>query len=213
MSVEYRNGPCDYIIKIGVPNELADVTGSTSVSGSITYQDQNDQYRYVAPVSGRYRFDSDLSAGGSVKIRISGENGNSLSSSTNALTINLEAGKTYILSVEYRDVPCDYTVNIGVPIAVTDITEEGYISGCIRYRDQTDRYLYTAPDTGTYRFSTDLDAGGKVKVRIGGENGNSIKYAINDLSVNLEEGKTYMLSVEYENGPCFYEVFIEEDYE
>ena len=209
LSTEYRNGPCDYTISIGVPIVISDITGNTSILGNITYQDQKDKYLYTAPTSGTYRFDTDLSAGGEVRVRISGENGNSLDSGINGLTINLESGKTYILSTEYRNGPCDYTISIGVPIVISDITGNTSILGNITYQDQKDKYLYTAPTSGTYRFDTNLSAGGEVRVRISGENGNSLDSGINRLTINLEAGKTYILSIEYRNEPCSYELFIE----
>ena len=208
LSVEYRTGPCDYSVSIGVPISTANISGKTSVVGSISYQDQKDKYYYTAPTNGTYRFDTNLSAGGGVYVRISGENGNSLNYGSNALTIELEAGKTYILSVEYRTGLCDYTVNIGVPIPITDISSEGCISGSITYQDQKDKFYYTAPTSGTYHFDTDLSAGGGVYVRISGENGNSLNYASDALTIDLEAGKTYILSVEYRTGSCDYTVNI-----
>lgn len=208
LSVEYRNGVCDYTVNIGVPLEISDLTGNTSVSGSITYQDQKNRYYYTAPNSGTYRFDTNLSSGGSVRVHIYGENGNSIDYDYDALTIDLEAGKTYILSVEYRNGPCDYVVNIGIPIKIADITGSTSISGNITYKDQKDKYLYTAPVTGTYLFSSNLSSGGSIKVHIYGENGNSLKYNYDELSIDLEAGKTYILSVEFRNATCTYEVFI-----
>lgn len=214
LSIEYRNGPCSYTVGIGVPNAVTDITGSQSVVGSITYQDQEDQYYYTAPISGTYRFDTELSAGAEVQIRISGANGNSLNYGTNALTMELEAGKIYILSVEYKNGICDYKMYVGVPNPIIDITGSEYISGNITYQDQKDKYYYTALTNGRYCFNTNLSAGGEVRVRISGENGNSLNSGIDSLDINLEAGKTYILSVEYKSTPCLYEVsiVIESDY-
>ncbi len=208
LSVEYRNGPCDYTVHIGVPIAILDITGNTSVTGNIAFQDQKNRYYYTAPTSGTYRFDSNLSAGGEVRVRISGKNGNSIHDGTNALTIDLEAGKTYILSVEYRNGPCDYDIRIGVPIPITNITGRSSVSGNITYQDQTDKYYYTPSVSGTYCFRTNLSAGGEVRIRISGENGNSLNYGTNTLTMNLEAGKTYILSVEYRNAPCSYLVLL-----
>lgn len=209
LSIEYQNDPCDYTVNIGVPVPLSDISGETSVSGQITFQDQKNRYYYTAPVSGTYRFDANLSAGGQVRVRISGENGNSIDYGTNALTIDLEAGKTYILGIEYRNGPCDYVVSIGVPIPITDITGYGSVSGNITYQDQKDRYYYTAPVSGTYCFNSNLSAGGEVRIRVSGENGASLNYGTNTLKMNLEAGKTYILSVEHRNTPCSYTVLLE----
>ena len=68
------------------------------------------------------------------------------------MTIDLTAGETYILSIEYRNAPCEYTLNIGIPMEPEAITENDFIYGSITYRDQKDRYLYIAPYTGIYYF-------------------------------------------------------------
>ncbi|MBM6872031.1 hypothetical protein, partial [Pseudoflavonifractor phocaeensis] len=98
------------------------------------------------------------------------------------MNIELEAGKTYILSIEYSNGPCDYTVSIGVPNPVEDATGSTQISGSLTYKGQEDRYQYTAPTSGIYRFSTDLSAGGEVRVRISGENDKSLDDATNSLN-------------------------------
>ena len=209
LGIEYRNGPCDYTVNIGVPIPISDISAETSISGQITFQDQKNRYYYTAPTSGTYRFDTNRSAGGQVRVRISGENGNSINYEINALTIDLEAGKTYILGIEYRNGSCDYIVNIGVPIPITDITGYGSASGNITYQDQKDKYYYTAPVSGTYCLNTNLSSGGEVRIRVSGENGNSLNYGTNTLRMNLEAGKRYILSVEYRNTPCSYTVLIE----
>ncbi len=208
LGVEYRNGPCSYTVNIGTPVPVSDITGSSYVYGSIAYRDQRDEYRYTAPTEGTYRFDSDLSAGGQVCIRVSGENGVSVDYGTNGLTLDLEAGKTYILSVEYRNGPCDYAVSIGVPISVEDVSGSASVSGAITFQDQKDRYRYTASVSGTYRFDAVVDAGAQVCVRVSGENGSSLSYGTNGLTMDLEAGKTYVLGVEYRGGTSGYTVNI-----
>ena len=209
LCIGYRNGVCDYTVNIGVPNEIKDITGKTSVSGNITYKNQEDRYLYTASVSGTYHFSTDLSAGGSVKVSIDGENGNNIDYDYDKLTIDLEAGKTYVLCIGYRNGTCDYTVNIGVPNEIKDITGKTSVSGNITYKNQEDKYLYTASVSGTYHFLTDLSAGGSVKVSIDGENGNNIDYDYDKLTIDLEAGKTYVLCIGYRNSFCSYDLFIE----
>lgn len=209
LSIEYRNGACEYTINIGVPIEMHDITGNTVISGNILYKDQKDKYIYTAPISGTYRFDTDLSSGGEVVVRISGENGNQIDYNWNCLTIDLEAGKTYILSIEYRSGVCDYIVNIGVPNLIKDITGTTGVSGNITYKDQKDKYIYVAPVNGTYYFNTNLSSGGSVLIRINGENGKMIDYGRNSMKQDFEAGKTYIISVEYYDGLCSYDLFVE----
>ena len=89
------------------------------------------------------------------------------------------------------------------------ITEDDFIGGSITYRDQKDRYYYMAPYTGTYIFDTEVSTDANVNVRISGENEKSLKSGIDKLRVDLEEGKLYILSIEYKNGFGEYEVYME----
>ena len=208
LSIEHYDGICDYTVSIGVPIEIEDITNQTTIVGKITYKDQKNKYLYTAPTTGTYRFDTDLSAGSSVTVQIDGENGNYIKNGRNSLTIDLEAGQTYILSIEHYDGICDYTVSIGVPIEIEDITNQTTIVGKITYKDQKNKYLYTAPTTGTYRFDTDLSAGSSVTVQIDGENGNYIKNGRNSLTIDLEARQTYILSIEHYDGICDYTINI-----
>lgn len=208
LSVEYTNTPCDYAISIGVPVTVTDISNISSFSGEITYQDQKNIYTFTAPTDGTYHYESNLSSGAEIRIRISGENYVSLDSGINRLSIDLEAGKKYILSIEYRNSPCKYTINVGIPIAITDVSGTATIWGNIFYIDQKDKYIYTAPITGTYIFESILTEEGEIRIRISGENGKSLAYATNYLTVELEAGKTYILSAEYRDVFCPYQINI-----
>lgn len=50
---------------------IEDIAGVSTVTGKIKNEGQKNRYKFTSGVNGVYRFDSDLSAGGSVKIRIS----------------------------------------------------------------------------------------------------------------------------------------------
>ena len=184
----YTNGPCDYSVNIGTPIEIHNITGSSTVSGSITYCDQKDRYLYTASISGTYRFDTVLSSGGEVRVRLGGKNGKNIDYNTNGLTIDLTAGETYILSIEYRNAPCEYTLNIGIPMEPEAITENDFIYGSITYRDQKDRYLYIAPYTGIYYFNTEVSNDADVRVRVSGENGKTLNSNTNGVRIEMEEG-------------------------
>lgn len=204
VKIEYLNGLCDYMLKIGVPKEREEITGKTSFAGTITYENQVDQYFYTAPVSGIYHFYTNRSAGGDVWIKLNGENGNFIDSGRNQLTMDLEKGKSYRVSVEEMNGYCDYQAEIGVPIEIVDITGAVGVEGRIFYQGQKDQYLYTPSIRGLYHFGTELSSGGEVRIRISGENGKSIDDNRDELTIELEAGKTYMLGVEYTNAFCDY---------
>ena len=211
ISIDYRNSPCNYTLYIGVPKAIEDISGLSWILGSITYKNQKDQYIYTASVNGTYRFETDRDAGSNVTVRIRGESGNSIDYGTNSISINLEAGKTYIIDIEYKDSICDYTMSIGCPTEMRNITGLNYFEGSITYKDQKDKYYYIAPIDGKYNFSSNRSAGSKITIRISGENGISLNYNTNELTMNLEAGKVYILSVEYRDSPCNYAIFINLD--
>ena len=191
-----------------VTNPIKDITGLSSVSNKIEYKNQIIKYYYTAPITGTYCFESILDPKETVRVRISGENEKSIDSNLNALTINLEEGKKYILSIEYNADVCDYTVNIYVPDPIKDITGLSSVSNKIEYKNQKIKYYYTAPITGTYRFESILGPKEAVRVRISGENKKSIHSNLNALTIDLEEGKKYILSIEYNTDICDYTVNI-----
>lgn len=92
---------------------LSDVSGLSSFSGSLTGKEQVDQYRYTAPTSGIYRFDTGVSYGG-VSMEVKDQAGRRVDGGRNALTVSLRAGELYTLSVfqEYMSLPAEYTVSV-----------------------------------------------------------------------------------------------------
>lgn len=211
LRVEYDSSPRDYTVRIGIPKAVSDITGQTSVSGSVTYRGQVDQYLYTAPLDGTYLFDTGLGWNETVWVEISNEYGGQISRNTSSVLADLTGGTTYILRVEYASSPQNYTVQIGIPKPVSDITGLEYVTGGLTYRGQKDRYLYTAPVDGSYLFDTGLGFNGGVYLEIGDENGTRINRHMPTLTVDLKGGTTYMLSVYRENNstPCDYTVSIE----
>lgn len=89
------------------------LSGLSSFSGSLTGKEQVDQYRYTAPTSGIYRFDTGVSYGG-VSMEVKDQAGRRVDGGRNALTVSLRAGELYTLSVfqEYMSLPAEYTVSV-----------------------------------------------------------------------------------------------------
>ena len=199
---------CDYTLSVGIPTEETDVSGMNSFGGQMLYYGQEDRFWYTAGVSGTYRIETDCSSGGKVGIEVRGENEAVLKSSTDHLSVTLEENKKYLFVIRYKNA-CTYTAQLGVPTPVQDITDEMYVSGEITYVDQADRYQFTAEYEGQYEFSSTTDDGVTVQLAIEGENGSVLKEQRRRLSVELSEGKTYILRVRYASGLGGYEVDIE----
>lgn len=96
------------------PEPPADpLSGLSSFSGSLTGKEQVDQYRYTAPTSGIYRFDTGVSYGG-VSMEAKDQAGRRVDGGRNALTVSLRVGELYTLSVfqEYMSLSAEYTVSV-----------------------------------------------------------------------------------------------------
>lgn len=203
-----RKKNCEYTLFVGIPTEETDVSGKNSFGGQMTYYGQDDAFWYTAEVGGQYRLETDCSSGGAVRIKVKGENGAVLKSADKHMSVTLEAGKRYIFSIEYKN-PCSYTVLLGIPKPMRDITCDMYASGEITYVDQVDRYQFTAEYDGRYEFTASTDEGVAVQLAVEGENGSVLKKQRKHVSIDLSEGKTYVLCVGYASGVGAYNVDIE----
>ena len=74
---------------IAYQNYIEDISDKVSFNGSLVAEDQKNNYRYVPLIDGIYRFDTNLSSGGSVIIRVSDENEDSIDYNYDALTIRI----------------------------------------------------------------------------------------------------------------------------
>lgn len=220
IEIEQYSLVCDYTISIGVPADTISVTGN-EISGAIQYQDQENIYTYVAPRTGLYHFDfdtSDVSANYSFKITNSKNakvcSTNYSASRLNGATVTLEEGMSYTITVGQDFKTCDYSISIGVPNGVQQVSGNT-ITGSIAYRDQENTYTYTATQTGTYVFKLGIsnknaDYNIKIKTSSNSSKGSG-HYAwdyFSGIETNLTAGETYTIIISYEYLTCDYTVDI-----
>ena len=163
-------------------SQLEDISGQTSVSGSVLEKGRKDQYLYTPSVDGIYLFETGLSFNNAVWVEVDYLHGGKVQRNTSRVSVDLTAGKTYILTVEYVSTPQDYTVEISV-------------SGQLTYYSQRNRYLYTAPADGTYQLGTGLGFNAGIWIEVGDEKGRMIKRMVPTLTIDLTGGRTYTVSV------------------
>lgn len=176
-------------------SQLEDISGQTSVSGSVLEKGRKDQYLYTPSVDGIYLFETGLSFNSAVWVEVDHLHGGKVQRNTSRVSVDLTAGKTYILTVEYVSTPQDYTVEISVPNPVEDITGLSSVSGQLTYYSQRNRYLYTAPADGTYQLGTGLGFNAGIWIEVGDEKGRMIKRMVPTLTIDLTGGRTYTVSV------------------
>lgn len=118
--------------------------------------------------------------------------------SNGGVTVSLKEGEIYTINVIQHSKTGNYTINIGVPNAVVE-TSENNISGNMLYIDQADTYLYKASITGVHVFSfetNDVESNYEVVV-ISSTNEKLMQtyYSNKTKKVELEAGQEYIIKV------------------
>ncbi|MEY8336265.1 hypothetical protein AALB53_24900 [Lachnospiraceae bacterium 47-T17] len=184
------------------PNEIIGFSGEVSSDG------QSNDYEYIPPLSGTYRFEfSNVPNGTDLRLRIYNSGWEEMKSdydldNGDGLTENLSAGEKYYIRVEqYREYGA-YTLNVGQKKETVDITNFTAISDSIQYTDQKNDYLYVARNEGTHRFEfSNVPNGTDLRLRIYNSGWEEMKsdYDLDNgegLTVSFAAGESYYIRVE-----------------
>ena len=214
IQIEEEDGLLQYTVTIGIPKETEEITG-TQFASSIRYEGQEDHYTYRAPVSGLYYFKFyDSKAGCSFRFRLRDARSEVLTSTysyNDGKPLELKAGETYSIEIAQYEGVLDYEVTIYVPQEIKTVSNNG-ISGSIRFPDQRDRYLYTAPETGMYYFEFYGSKAGctfRFRLRDARDEVLTSTYSYNDgKPLELKAGETYSIEITQYNGQLDYAVTV-----
>lgn len=173
-----------YTMTIYESTVIPDITGYTSVSDSIYYNDQDNQYTFVAPYDGAYKFTiSGLDDGCSVEIGIYDQSGsrkgyrNVAYNDEFATASDLIAGETYTLIVEHRYSFTPYTIDIMSPAAPIEMKNNMAVTDQLVYGGQANTYIFNVEEDGSYKiYLTDLNRYDSVCMIIYDAEGNEIDY-------------------------------------
>ena len=184
-----------YTLSIGSPKPVADVSGYTSVSDSVSFTNQTNCYTYVAPYDGNYHFMmSGMDSGEEVTLRIRNASGDALDSITYAenydamLVNNMVAGQTYTIEVAQLYDYTAYTVEIGTPSAPVEMKNDMAVVDQIDYNYQFKTYIFKVEEAGNYRVAiSGMDYYSSVNMKIFDADGEEIDY---DSSVYNNDGLT-----------------------
>ena len=214
-----------YTLNIGPKKEIVDLTNYTSISDSIQYTEQANDYLYVAENDGAYRFEfSNVPNGTDLRLRIYNSGWEEMKSDYNldngdGLTEFLTAGETYYIRAEqYREYG-PYTLNIGRKKEVIDITNNTSVSDSIQYTDQENDYLFTAKSEGTYIFIfSNVSEGNSFRLGVFNSGWEQLKSDYNlgndgGVKVSLSAGESYFIRVTQYNGSGNYVLTAEQQYE
>ena len=214
LNVKQYSGYPSYTITIGVPNTIQAINGN-SFSGSITYTGQIDTYTYVAPVTGKYRFDlTSDNVKMDYRFYLYASNNAQLAStfySNKGKTVDLVEGETYRIEIKQNSGLENYTINIGVPDRISNV-EGNTISGNLTYTDQENLYTYTAPVSGKYKFTFGTDDAKSdyrfYVISAINEQIASSYYLNRNKTVQLEAGQVYTIKVKQSSGFPSYRIDI-----
>ena len=156
--VEQYNNVGSYTLNIGNKKDIVDVTSYTSISDTIQYADQENDYLFIADLSDVYRFEfSNVPNGTDLTLRVFNSGWEQVKSAydldnNDGLTVSLVAGETYYIRVEQYNNVGSYTLNIGKKKVIIDITDYTTIFDSIQYTDQQNDYMFRAHSNITYRL-------------------------------------------------------------
>ena len=213
IQVRYNNEFGDYVLTIGQPKPVIDVTSFKEVRDSIQYTEQYNYYTFTPSVDGLYRFDlNNMQSDFYVRLYLYDRLGYEVSAheycANNVITgTNLKAGEEYKIAVEYVRGFGDYSLVIGRQNPTVDISGLTEISDRITFKEQKNVYSFTAPSDGDCRFDitemkSDVHVGLYVYDRLGYEVV-SHGYCSNNSGITLngmKSGETYKIVVVYITG-------------
>ena len=214
IQVRYNTEFGDYVLTIGQPKPVIDVTSFKEVRDSIQYKEQYNSYTFTPSVDGLYRFDlNNMQSDFHANIYLYDRLGYTVSSqlycsNNNGITgTDLKAGEEYSIVVKYASGFGDYSLVIGRQNPTVDISGLAEISDRITFKEQKNIYSFTAPSDGECLFKitemkSDVHVGLYVYDRLGYEVV-SRGYCSNNYGVTLSgmnPGETYKVVVIYKSG-------------
>ena len=178
-------------------------------SGKMTRDGQVDQYKYKAEMTGTHRLEiTKAEDGQDFYLSLLNSNGDVLKrefgiAESQGITVELTAGKNYILQVEKRTHNGAYTLMVGAQKPEVSVTGMTKVTDSIQYYDQKNYYSFVPDQDGPYRFEyADLPDGVLMRMQIM----NSAREAFEDnnymengngITVDLVKGKKYIICCSY----------------
>lgn len=186
----------NYKLLIGYQKETININKETEILDCTQYTAQINQYQFIPPRNGRYRFEiTNLISGAKVNMTILNQAGGNVRSTTygiinnQGLTIdNMVAGETYTIQIIQYHSYSSYKLKIGYQKIAVKLNTKS-ISDEIQYTDQRNIYKFTPKSNSNYSFVIDkMVSGMKINISIYNEGGEHI--ASTSHGINNNEGLT-----------------------
>lgn len=205
--ITQSSGNTSFSLFIGIQQPTIDISENiTTVTDTINYYKQKNAYSYTAPVDGVYYINFECEPANEEILSSIYYKGDKIASegisrNTQGYQITFDKGETYHFFVEQSDGRGPYSIKIGVPQPIVDITGYTEVIDKFEYDDQVNTYMFTAPCSGTYVFNNEdyeinlvvyrvNDAG---KDDIIGETSRPFADTVQELT--LTEGESYRIVV------------------
>ena len=191
--------------------EIVEYTGTAADilrrSGKISKDGQTDSYSLTAPEDGMYRFEvNGLVSGFTVTMFLYDAGGYQLDSNygcsnKEGLSVQLEKGKTYKITLESYSGTGSYELMIGQQKKTADLSNYTRICDKVEFIDQEINYLYSPKETGLYYFFVSkVKSGILLNMAVFDEDGYLADHVYGrskneGLDISLEAGKTYLFRI------------------
>ncbi len=209
-SIEQYSSVGNYTLRLGVPRAFIDLNGCQVIEDSIAYNEQQNRYRFVAPVTGVYRFwIARANSGVRLSLMVYDAGGYRLRRETVArdegMSVTLTAGETYDLYANQYSDRDSYTLCVGMAREPVDITGCAAVGDRISFVDQENAYEYSIPETGDYvlnlsRADKDLRVSVSVFDAAGYRLNRTTLTQGDSLRVTLTGGQRYTFQVKHYSG-------------
>lgn len=216
-------GTCE--ISLGKQTPTVDVTDYNLINDSIVFEKQQNNYEYVAKVSGLYRFwVKECRQGFSANLFVFDDEGYTVASAYDCrrdrgMYFMLEEGKTYTFRVSQYGDHGDYTVAIGAQKPTVDITDFNIIYDSIQFENQVNLYTFTAKSSETDIWVRRISADQSITINVLDKDGYSVNtyYDMSEDDIlelkGLEEGETYTIQIKQYSNLGIYEFVLSPYYE
>ena len=209
--ISYYSGFSPYILSVAKQKKATDISDYTLVTDSIEFNDQDNVYSFVVPISGRYRFSfTEIRENKYLRMSIYNHLGerikNDYPGNNEGVTIDLSSDEKYSIHISEESGYITYYMTIGRQKEIIDISEYEGVNDSIEFDDQDNIYQYSPPVDGNYVFSfSELVEGKDIKISVYNRLNERIKYGYCDNTSTLvvddmNANETYQIHVQEENG-------------
>ncbi len=173
-------------------------------SGYTSEDNETNEYSFTAPRSGRYNFSvGDIMATASVRLTVYDEFENSIIDTySDSYYAELIGKKTYRIVIGHDSGESSFNLVIGIQKKTIDISNSSTIYDQITFENQKNKYSFTAPISGRYRFDiTESNANNSFRLMMWDDKDkNIIDTYDNGFNIVLDAGKTYEIQIRQDSG-------------